>query len=246
MEKLRTGVFLFFLLVLAVLTFSLTKSWRFMDGGYEVSVEQPDAKEKDYLPEPSDQLDLEDGNGKIHWKQFFIYPHGLVTEQGGFGPDGILSHARNIYSINLKNGNVQKLFQRDVYIWDFFVGEFAKKTIANNIDEPKEDMLSLDKKLVILAVTEDSNLDGVLNHKDYKQLFLFEPDSAKLEKILPEGYHFRKLLYNSQKNHISMILGKNPVIQSDRKRRLVDLQVSQHLYDYDTNTAKGILSGSLE
>lgn len=250
MEKFRVGVFLFFLLILAVLTFSLSKSWRLYDDGYEVTVETPESKEKDNkdnTPEPSDRLDLEDGNGKIYWKQYFIYPHGLVTESGGFGPDGILTHARNLYSISLKDGKVQKLFSHDVYIWDFFVGEFSKKSVANTIDDPKEDVLQIEKKLLIFAVTEDSNLDGVLNYKDHKFVFLFDPETNKLDSVLPQGYHFRKLLFNSLKNHLTLILGKNPEPQPKNSRRKpIDQTSKLHVYDYDVVTTKGILSGSLE
>ncbi|EOQ90334.1 hypothetical protein LEP1GSC202_2182 [Leptospira yanagawae serovar Saopaulo str. Sao Paulo = ATCC 700523] len=247
MEKIRVGVFLFFLLILAVLTFSLSKSWRLYDGGYEVTVETPESKEKDNSPEPTDSLDLEDGNGKIYWKQYFIYPHGLVTESGGFGPDGILSHARNLYSISLKDGKVQKLFTHDVYIWDFFVGEFSKKSVSNTIDDPKEDVLQIEKKLLIFAVTEDSNLDGVLNYKDHKFVFLFDPDTNQLDSVLPTGFHFRKVLYNSSKNHLTLILGKNPeILMKNQKKKLPEPPIKLHLFDYDVVSAKGTLSGSLE
>ncbi|WP_208721720.1 hypothetical protein [Leptospira mtsangambouensis] len=249
MEKFRVGVFLFFLLILAVLTFSLSKSWRLYDDGYEVTVETPESKEKDNkdnTPEPSDSLDLEDGNGKIYWKQYFIYPHGLVTESGGFGPDGILSHARNLYSINLKDGKVQKLFPHDVYIWDFFVGDFAKKTVSNTIDDPKEDVLYLEKKIIILAVTEDSNLDGVLNYKDHKLVYLFDPETSGLQTVLPLGFHFRKLVYNSAKNHLTLVLGKNPEKQINKRRKLPEPEIKLHIFDYDASSSKGILSGSLE
>ncbi|XDD43669.1 hypothetical protein AB3N58_04760 [Leptospira sp. WS60.C2] len=247
MEKLRVGVFLFFLLILAVLTFSLSKSWRLYDGGYEVTVETPESKEKDTSPEPTDSLDLEDGNGKIYWKQYFIYPHGLVTESGGFGPDGILSHARNLYSISLKDGKIQKLFPRDVYIWDYFASEFAKKSVANTIDDPKEDVLQIEKKLLIFAVTEDSNLDGVLNYKDHKYVYLFDPETNKLDSVLPVGFHFRKLLFNSAKNHLTLILGKNPEPQQNNQRKKQpEPSVKLHVYDYDVVSSKGILSGTLE
>ncbi|WP_187148081.1 hypothetical protein [Leptospira biflexa] len=247
MEKLRVGVFLFFLLILAVLTFSLSKSWRLYDGGYEVTVETPESKEKDTSPEPTDSLDLEDGNGKIYWKQYFIYPHGLVTESGGFGPDGILSHARNLYSINLKDGKIQKLFVHDVYIWDFFVGEFSKKSVLNTIDDPKEDVLQIEKKILIFAVTEDSNLDGVLNYKDHKLVFLFDPETNQLSSILPTGFHFRKLLYNSLKNHLTLILGKNPdPLPKLNRKKPPETITKLHLYDYDVVSSKGVLSGNLE
>ncbi|PJZ37711.1 hypothetical protein CH354_00100 [Leptospira levettii] len=247
MEKLRVGVFLFFLLILAVLTFSLSKSWRLYDGGYEVTVENPESKEKDTSPEPTDSLDLEDGNGKIYWKQYFIYPHGLVTESGGFGPDGILTHARNLYSISLKDGKIQKLFPHDVYIWDFFVGEFSKKSVLNTIDDPKEDVLQIEKKILIFAVTEDSNLDGVLNYKDHKFVYLFDPETNKLDSVLPQGYHFRKLLFNSMRNHLTLILGRNPEPEPKNvRKKLPEPNIKLHVYDYDVVTTKGILSGSLE
>ncbi|TGL03124.1 hypothetical protein EHQ43_15075 [Leptospira bouyouniensis] len=248
MEKIRVGVFLFFLLILAVLTFSLSKSWRLYDGGgYEVTVETPESKEKDTSPEPTDTLDLEDGNGKIYWKQYFIYPHGLVTESGGFGPDGILSHARNLYSISLKDGKIKKLFPHDVYIWDFFVGEFSKKAVLNTIDDPKEDNLQIEKKILIFAVTEDSNLDGVLNSKDHKLVYLFDPETNQLDSVLPVGFHFRKLLYNSLKNHLTLILGKNPVPQpKNARKKIPEPTINLHLYDYDANVSKGVLSETLE
>ncbi len=106
--------------------------------GYEVTVESTDSSEKDKQPLSSDTLDLEDGNGKVYWKQFFVYPLGLVTEPGGIGPDGYISHARNIYFVNLKSGSVKKLFPRDIYVWDFFPGEFTKKSHPIILTNPKK------------------------------------------------------------------------------------------------------------
>jgi len=252
MEKFRIGVFLFLLLVVAVLTFSLTKSWRLYDSGYEVtveSVEENKDKDKDNAVEPTDIIDLEDGSGKVFWKQFFVYPVGLVTEAGGFGPDGITSHARNLYFVNLKSGVVKKLFQRDTYIWDFFAGDFTKKIISNNIDEPKEDTLTIDKKLIIIAANVDSNKDGVLNHKDAKRIFIYDPDKESLDDILPEGYQFKKIIFNTQKNNLSLVVKKmlvKNVAAENQKLKKVETPIKQEIFSYDVSAAKGILTGTFD
>ncbi|TGL58023.1 hypothetical protein EHQ58_11545 [Leptospira ognonensis] len=253
MEKFRIGVFLFLLLVVAVLTFSLTKSWRLYDSGYEVTVETPEElkeKEKDNILDPNADLDLEDGTGKVLWKQYFIYPVGLVTEAGGVGPDGITSHARNLFSVNLKSGTVKKLFLRDIYIWDFFSGEFTKKIISNNIDEPKEDTLSIEKKLIIIAANLDSNKDGVLNHKDAKRIFIYDPDRELLEDVMPEGYQFKKLILNTQKNNLALVVKKIPMNTSleleKKKETPAATVIKQEIFSYDVNTNKGVLTGALD
>lgn len=249
MEKLRIGVFLFFLLILAVLTFSLTKSMRFYDG-YEVTVESNDIVEKDKQPEPNDSIDLEDGSGKVYWKQYFVYPLGLVTEPGGVGPEGYLSHARNLYFVNLKTGSVKKVFPRDIYVWDFFPGEFTKKNLTNNIDEPKEESLSIDKKMIVIAVTDDSNRDGFLNQKDYKSLFIYDPDKESLETILPKSFHFRKLIFNTAKNTIAVVIAKNIDISiktgSKSKSNAIEEEIVPEIFVYDVSSSKAIRTGALE
>ncbi|TGN19914.1 hypothetical protein [Leptospira idonii] len=245
MEKFRIGVFLFLLLVLAVLTFSLSKSWRIYEGGYEVTVEPPN-EEKDTDPEPTDEFDLESSSGKVLWKQFFVYPVGLVTETGGFGPEGIVGHARNLYSVNLKTGSVKKFFPRNVYVWDYFPGEFSKQILSNNIDEPKEHSLSLEKKLLIFAAVEDSNKDGVLNHRDVKRVYVYDPDKEELVDILPPGYVFRKLLYNTGKNNLSLIVKKvlSPSSKEEKgiKGKKIETESPQEIFSYDVSTGKGILA----
>ncbi|GBF49782.1 hypothetical protein LPTSP4_13010 [Leptospira ryugenii] len=251
MEKFRVGVFLFLLLVIAVLTFSLTKSWRLYDSGYEVNVEQPvdTEKEKESILEPEESsIDLEDGNAKVYWKQFLVYPVGLVKENGGIGPDGILSHARNLFSVNLKTGSVKKFFKRDIYVWDFFPGEFTKKTTQNAIDEPKEDVLSIERRLIVIAATKDSNKDSVLNHKDYKTVFLFDPDKELVTDVLPEGYHFRKLIFNTQKNQLVLIVQRNPSLETEIKGSSKEKtkKPSTEIYSYDILLEKGIFSAPIE
>lgn len=126
------------------------------------------------------------------------------------------------------------------------MGTLKKNTVSNTIDDPKEDVLSLEKKIIILAVTEDSNLDGVLNYKDHKLVYLFDPETSELETVLPVGFHFRKLVYNSAKNHLTLILGKNVDKQVNKRRKLPEPEIKIHIFDYDATTSKGILSGSLE
>ncbi|MCZ8344248.1 MAG: hypothetical protein O9301_14530 [Leptospira sp.] len=239
MEKIRIGVFLFFLLILAVLTFSLTKSMRFYEG-YEVTVETTEPGEKEKQIESSDGLDLEDGNGKVYWKQYFVYPLGLVTEAGGIGPDGYISHARNIYFVNLKTGSVKKLFPRDIYVWDFFPGEFTKKITSNNIDEPKEEVLSIDKKMILIAVTEDSNGDGFLNQKDYRSVFVYDPEKESLEPVLPKNYHFRKLIFNTGKNTLALVIGKNLPLGTKNKSKPTNEDLAPEIFVLDLNTGKSI------
>ncbi len=258
MEKFRIGIFLVFLLVVSVLTFSLTKSWKIYESGYEVTVESSDDKEKDKeIPnETTGAIDLEDGTGRVLWKQFFLYPIGLLTEAGGFGPEGIMSHSRNLISLNLKTGSTKRLFPRNVYVWDFFPGDFSKKIVYNNIDEPKEDTLSLERRLVILAATVDSNADGVLNHKDYKRLYLYDPDKEVLTDVMPAGYQFRKIIFNTQKNQLVLVVKKIPEISKasnvkpdkmeKTEEKPLPLTIHQEIFSFDINTGVGQLSGSLE
>jgi hypothetical protein len=213
------------------------------------SAEDSKDKDKDNVVEPTDIIDLEDGNGKVFWKQYFVYPVGLVTEAGGVGPDGITSHARNLYSVNLKSGIVKKLFVRDVYIWDFFSGEFTKKIISNNIDEPKEDTLTIEKKMIIIAATVDSNKDGVLNHKDAKRIFVYDPDKEALDDILPVAYQFKKIIFNTQKNNLALVVKKipEPAQTSDKvKLKKIEIPIKHEIFSYDVNSGKGIISGALD
>lgn len=208
--------------------------------GYEVTVESTDSSEKDKQPLSSDTLDLEDGNGKVYWKQFFVYPLGLVTEPGGIGPDGYISHARNIYFVNLKSGSVKKLFPRDIYVWDFFPGEFTKKITSNNIDEPKEEVLTIEKKMILIAVTEDSNGDGFLNQKDYRSLFIYDPEKENLESVLPKNYHFRKLIFNTGKNTLALVIGKNLPLTEKTKVKPTNEDLAPEIFVLDLNTGKSL------
>lgn len=208
--------------------------------GYEVTVESTDSSEKDKQPLSSDTLDLEDGNGKVYWKQFFVYPLGLVTEPGGIGPDGYISHARNIYFVNLKSGSVKKLFPRDIYVWDFFPGEFTKKITSNNIDEPKEEVLTIEKKMILIAVTEDSNGDGFLNQKDYRSLFIYDPEKENLESVLPKNYHFRKLIFNTGKNTLALVIGKNLPLTEKTKAKPTNEDLAPEIFVLDLNTGKSL------
>lgn len=246
-ERVRIIVFILALFVIALLTFSLSKSFSFLGSGYEVSVkEQKEEREdREQSIEPTDEIDLENGNGRVLWKQFFFYPVGLVTETGGLGPDGIISHARNLFSVNLRTGSVKRIFTRDAYIWDFFIGEFTRHNPLNNIDEPKEESLLIERRVLVFAAIFDTNKDGVLNQKDAKRLYLYDPDKEELLDILPLDYIFKDLVYDTGKNLLVTIVRKleeRKFLDNKPKKKPEFVELAPQIFSYDVLLGKGVLT----
>lgn len=240
MEKVKY-VFIFVLFsVVAVLTYSLLKSWFFFDKGIEVGEEEIPTQE--VLPEviPKDGISE---NSKIIWKNFLFYPTEPSIEEGGIGPTGIVNHARNLTFVNLSNGKVKKLFDKKVYIWDYFPGEFVRKlnlSYQSQDSQKEKDSLEITQKFIILAITKDTNGDGFLNNKDKMKVFLYDPSSETLVDILPEELFFEKLFYNTKKDTLVMLVKAlasktepNPISQIfiydsvNSKSTLVDLEVKK-------------------
>ncbi len=250
-ERVRIIVFIIALFVIALLTFSLSKSFSYIGSGYEVSIkeEKEDKDLRELSTEPTNEIDLENGNGRVHWKQFFLYPVGLVTESGGLGPDGKISHARNLFAVNLRSGSVKRIFSRDAYIWDFFVGDFVRHNPLNNIDEPKEESLSIERRILIFAAILDTNKDGVLNQKDSKRLYLYDPDKEELLDILPPDYIFKDLVYDTAKNNLVTIVRKleeKKDVENRSKKKPEFLELAPQIFSYDVNLGKGVLAESFQ
>ncbi|MCB1143963.1 MAG: hypothetical protein H7A24_09690 [Leptospiraceae bacterium] len=234
MEKLKTLVILIGISILAILTFSLSKSWFIYenrDRGIEIN--EPDTKSTVSVVKKIEYSDALSSDSKILWKNFIYFPHDLNKEESDYGQDNVLHHAKNLTFINLTTGKIRKVFEKKVYIWDYFTGESIKKSIPFPGSEPIEDTIDVGQKVVILAMTRDSNGDGFLNQKDNAEVFVYDPSEEKLISILPEGYYFEKFLYNSRKNQLVSIIKKNHEPKSPPTPSAV--------FSYDVNLEKGIL-----
>lgn len=230
MEKLKIALLLLLLSLVAVLTYSLTKSWFFFDKGIDLKEEEPIVEEKKTpIPISSDSV-LE--NAEILWKNYLYYPVEPSVEQGGFGPTEILHHSRNLHFINLQTGKISKLFGKKVYIWDYFPGEFVKKSIDPEKPENKK-TLDLGQKLLIFAMTEDTNKDGFLNYKDKVKVFVYDPQDDLVSDILPEGYFFERMFFNTAKNLLVLVVNKISIPKEPEEPSKV--------FIYNTLTKMGII-----
>ncbi len=210
-----------------ILLYSLSKSLYFFDRESVKVNEQASQKkgsEAKTIEKPHDNLEE---NSKILWKNYLFYPTDLVREAGGFSPDEVMSHAKNLTFINLNTAKKKRIFKKNVYILDYFTGDFQKK-IPKNLDQPKES-LEIENRLLIFAMTEDTNKDGFFNQKDLIKVYIYNPFEEKLYDILPEKYYFQKLVLNSKKNLLVMIIKKNS--PTEKNESLV--------YTYNTELKKG-------
>lgn len=226
MEKIRYILIIFFLCLLAVLTFSLTKGTSFLDRGIELK-EEPDLSKNNSVKEPP--KDPVEENAKIIWKNYLFFPQELSQESGGFGPDGVMNHARNLFFADLNSGKLIRLFNRKVYIWDYFPGEFKRK--GRPQETSPADSIDLGQKLIIIAITEDTNKDGFLNQKDGKQIFLYDPEDEKLQELLPENCYFEKLLFNTRKNLLAAMVKKVSMEDGVKTEEIC-------IFSYDTASKK--------
>ncbi|MCB1178505.1 MAG: hypothetical protein KDK36_13045, partial [Leptospiraceae bacterium] len=230
MEKLKIGFLILLFSLVAILTYSLTRSWFFFDKGIDLTEEEPIIEEKKAPTPISNDAIFE--NAEVIWEKFLYYPTDLSTEQGGNGPTGILHHARNLTFVNLHNGIVSKVFAKKVYIWDYFPGEFAKK--KSILDDNKEnETLDLGQIMIILAMTRDTNKDGFLNYKDKMKIFLYDPEEESLATVLPDEYYYEKMFFNTSKNILAMIVNKLPTKKEPSP--------SSKVYTYNISTKTGIL-----
>lgn len=239
MEKIRIFLYSFIILLVGIIIFSLTKSWLVYDRGIQViPVEKEKSNEESETSVPEKKETWEDwpDNSRIHWKNVLVYPIGLNTESGGLGPDGVMHHARNLITVNLQTGKKRKLFGNSVYIWDYFAGEFNRRTGFSSSDEPRLDSLSLDSKIVIFAATIDTNLDGFLNNKDKKKVFLYDAIKDRLIDVLPEDVFFEKLLWNAGANRLALVVKKG-ILQGeeDSKQKFEFSDPLFFIYDANLN-----------
>lgn len=213
MEKIRLTVVILILAILAILTFTLSKSWFVFDKGIELKEEDVAAEDA-----PVEWKDDPGSFSQILWKDFLVYPTGLVKESGGYGPEEILHHAKNLTFVNLSNGNQNTLFEKKVYIWDYFIGTFRKKNLKNNSEDPVFDTLDVGHRLIIIAMTEDTNKDGFLNNRDKAKLFIYDPFEEELTAVIPEKFTFERLLYNAKKNTIVLVVKKETKNKNEKEQ----------------------------
>lgn len=231
MEKIKGFVITVMVVITVILIYSLAKSWFYFEKGVELN-EEPQTSSSEILVRESPKDTLSE-NSKIIWSNYLYYPTDLVREAGGFGPEDVMNHARNIAFVNLTTGKTKKLFTKKVYILDYFAADFVKKIKKN--DEIIKESLDLGNRMIIFAMTVDTNKDGFLNNKDLIQIFLYHPHDEKLDEVLPEGYFFERLLLNSHKNQLVCIIKKqpDPKLKKDESESLI--------YTYDVNSKKGTI-----
>lgn len=230
MEKLKYALIFVFFCLVAVLTYSLVKSFFYFDKGIEVGEEEVLELEKNVTLTSKDNLEED---SKVIWKNFLYYPTEPSVEEGGFGPSGYLNHAKNLTFVNLTTGKVKKLFDKKVYIWDYFPGEFIKKNklYSESLESQKEkDSLEIPQKFLIFAVTKDTNGDGFLNNKDKMKFFIYDPALETLLDILPSDYYVEKLLYNTKKDFLVLIVKNLP--------NQTEPHPSSKIFTFDVNTQK--------
>lgn len=231
MEKLKIFVYSFILLLLGILTFTLTKSWLVYDRGIEV-IPADEEKKKD-LEEPKKETTIYEWeeSSRIYWKKSLVFPVGLTTESGGLGPDNVMQHARNLIIVSLKTGKKKKLFNKDVYVWDFFQSEFSRKTSFSIGDEHKIESIEIPNGILIFAATYDTNEDGFLNHKDKKKVFLYDTNTERLIEVLPEDYFFEKIIWNAGRDRLALVIRKIEKVDDKIKFTVPYL----FIYNYTTN-----------
>ena len=246
MEKIRIFVLSFLILLLGILVFSLTKSWLVYDKGIQViPVEEEKLEEDSESQRPEKKESIEDWqeNARIYWKSALLYPLGLSTESGGFGPDGIMYHARNIIVVNLQTGKLRKLFPKNVYIWDYFPANINHRSGVNSGEDMRSDTLYLENKVFILAATRDTNQDGFLNNKDKKKVFLYDTLKDRLIEVLPDDGYFEKIIWNAGNNRLTMVIRRGTLALGEKP----SYQFSGPLFFiYDAATGKRTVVDILE
>jgi hypothetical protein len=229
-EKIKAFVVTVMVIIAVILIYSLSKSWLYFEKGVELN-EEPQTTETLVKESPKDTLSE---YSRILWTQYLYYPTDLVREAGGFGPEEVMNHAKNITFVNLNTGKIKKLFDKKVYILDYFPGEFTKKIKKN--DEVIKETLDIGNRMVIFAMKIDTNKDGFLNNKDLVQIFLYHPQDEKLDEVLPEGYFFERLLLNTRKNLLVSVIKKQPDLKSKNED-----ESKSAIFTYDVVTKKGTI-----
>jgi hypothetical protein len=231
LNKLKITILLFCISLLAILTFSLSKSWFFLDRGINLAKEETgkeETVEKEIIQ--SDEVERE---SRVIWKSFIYYPTELIREDDSSGPQKILHHARNLTFINLNNGKLHKVFEKKVYIYDYIPGDFSKTQTSFSTQEEITDSIDIGNKFIILVMTIDTNKDGYLNYKDKARIFIYDPLEEKLSDILPENYFYEKILLNTKKNTLAFIVKK---LNQTKKE-----SYPSQIFLYDSLNDKGLI-----
>ncbi len=231
MNKLQIILLFIGISLLAILTFSLSKSWFFLDRGINLAKEESgkeETVEKEIVQ--SDEVERE---SRVIWKSFIYYPTDLMREDDSSGPQKILHHARNLSFINLNNGKLHKVFEKKVYIYDYFPGDYSKTQTSFSSQEVITDSIDIGYKFIILVMTIDTNKDGYLNYKDKARIFIYDPLEEKLSDILPENYFYEKILLNTKKNTLAFVVKK----LNQSKKETYPSQI----FLYDSLNDKGII-----
>lgn len=239
MEKVRFLIIGVIVLIIAILAFTLTKSWLVYDRGVQVEAynpkEVPEKNVETTLPSFKEYNSDWEENSKVYWKNTLIYPVGLSTESGGLGPEGIAYHAKNLILVNLRTGVKKKLYANNVFIWDYFPADFQKKSGFTTGDEPKFDSIQLEGKMLIFAATIDTNSDGFLSSKDRKKLFMYDMNTDKFSELLPEHVFFEQLIWNAGKNRLALVVVKETKDPENPKQYKVMTPSLLYINDFTTN-----------
>ncbi|RHX84922.1 hypothetical protein [Leptospira stimsonii] len=245
MEKVRLGVYAFGIIVVGILVFTLSKSWFILDRGVEL-VEPGSTKEEPLTPteRSTDLLN----HSVVLWDRFLFYPFELSRETIA-GPRKTLNHARNLTVVDLESGKPKKLFNRNVYIWDYFTGTDKEKEIGvgetteeSELDSVLASGISTGKNLILIGMTEDTNKDGFLNQRDRKQVFIYNPNGATLVGVLPRKYSLQKILPSSGKERLVMIVALEEEKEDPKKKRSNAVKLPETtFYIYDVRSGRGIL-----
>ncbi|EMM71085.1 hypothetical protein M9Y82_13130 [Leptospira weilii] len=245
MEKIRLGVYTFGVVVVGILVFTLSKSWFILDRGVEL-VESGSSKEDPTTP--ADRSGDLFNHSVILWERYLFYPFELSRETvAGYRKN--LNHARNLTVIDLESGNHRKLFNRNVYIWDYFTGTDKEKEAGETTEEVELDSIlapgiSTGKNLILIGMTEDTNKDGFLNQKDRKQVFVYNPIGATLVGILPRKYSLEKFLPSSGRERLVMIVSLEKEKEESKKKKpspVVSKLPEITFYIYDIRNRRGML-----
>ena len=228
MDKLKLFIVLFISVLVGILLFSLTRSWIVLNRGLEVKEQEP---AREVIKQKKNDNDLQ--SARILWNDFLYYAIDLNRESGGYGPDELLSQGKNLVFINIKNGKKRRVFQKNIYIHDFFPGSFSRTRERGAYEESETEALDIGKKMVILAADRDVNEDGFLNRKDGLGVFVYDPYLDDLTMVTPAQYSFERLHFNSSPGHLVLTLKKMDEDLPDNERL--------YLFLYNANRKKGKL-----
>ncbi len=235
MEKLRISVYLAIGIIVVLIVYALLKSWFVYDRGIEIAKSSSSKNQAVYV-EPDDDL-ME--YSSVVWGRFLYYPLSLNRDRENFGVRKTLNHAQNLVFVDLQTGRIRKVFNKSVYIWDYFYGQEA---IKNDLDSENPEKINPDvftglktgKKFIVVGMPEDTNKDGYLNQKDSKKVFVYDPNIDELLPILPKKHYLEKFLPDSPQDKLVMIVRKEEDSTNSKKKPNLPT-----LFIYDTTQKRG-------